>query len=86
MDNKTIVVFRKFKDRGDIVALFPAEINYPNGNCESYQRVGQHGAANYNHCMKISVAAKPEEYKSLKIELESVVGYDLKVMKRYSRK
>ena len=43
---KTIVIFRKFKDLGDIVALFPAETDYPDGSCGSYQSIGQHSAAN----------------------------------------
>jgi hypothetical protein len=33
---KTIVVFRKWKDTQDIIALFPDFINYPDGRCESY--------------------------------------------------
>ncbi len=78
---KTVVVFRKFKDDGSIVALFPHEINYFDGCCESYQTVGQHGAANYGYCISISVPAKPAEYASLKRELEQI-GYNLKVQKR----
>ena len=83
-DFKTIVIFRKFIDQGDVIALFPAEINYPIGNCESYQHVGQHGRADYNHCIDITTAATPKEYKALKRELEGL-GYDLDVKKRYVR-
>lgn len=79
---KTVVVFRRFKDRGDIVALFPNLINYPDGGCESYQHVGQHGSADYNHCMKCSVAATNEESAALKLELEGL-GYNLDVKKRH---
>ena len=80
---KTLVVFRKFNVQGDIIALFPA-IPYNNigDNCESYQRIGQHGAANYAFCMTLSVSATPKEYLSLKQELESI-GYNLDVRKRY---
>jgi hypothetical protein len=78
---KTKVVFRKFRDGGDLIALFPDEINYPNGNCESYQRIGQHGAADYGHCISITVPAHPFEYKALQKELESI-GYDLEIRKR----
>ncbi len=81
MSNQTVVIFRKFKDRGDIVALFPYELNYPNGGCESYQTIGQHGAADYRHCIDISVPATPQEYAPLKRELEQI-GYELKVQKR----
>lgn len=78
---KTVVVFRKFKDWNDIVALFPEEVNYPDGSCESYQHIGQHGAANYQHCIRTSVPAKPNEYKDLQRELEKI-GYDLDIRKR----
>lgn len=82
---KTLVVFRKFKDGGDIVALFPELINYPDGCCESYQHVGQHGAADYIHCIAASVPAKPTEYRSLRQELENI-GYRLDVRQKYLRK
>lgn len=80
---KTIVVFRKFKDLGDIVALFPYEIEYPDGACESYQHVGQHSAAHYTHCIAISRPATPAEYAPLKRELERI-GYSLVIRKRFS--
>ena len=79
---KTVVVFRKFKDHGDLVALFPNEIVDDFGNCNSYQHVGQHGAAAYNGVVYKTVAATPEEYAPLKQELESI-GYLLDVKKRY---
>lgn len=84
-DYKTIVVFRVFKDLGDVVALFPAEIDFPNGGCSSYQHVGQHGAAHYYHCISITRPAKPSEYKALKRELEGL-GYNLKIQKRYTQR
>lgn len=83
MSNRTVVIFRKFKPHlgGDVIALFPFEINYPDGSCESYQHTGQHGAATYNHCMDITVPCSEVEYSSLKRELESI-GYDLVVRRR----
>jgi hypothetical protein len=81
---KTIVVFRKFKDQGDIVALFPAEVVDLVGHCNSYQHIGQHGAASYRFCMAITQSVKLKEYRALKQELESL-GYDLDVRKRYVR-
>lgn len=82
---KTIVVFRKFKDGGDILALFPAEVADSRGNCMSYQHVGQHGAADYTHCISASVPASPVEHRELRQELENI-GYRLAVKLRYSRK
>lgn len=77
---KIKVVFRVFKDGGDVLALFPDEESSP-GLCLSYQRVGQHSSAMYYHCMRITRPAKPLEYKSLKTELESI-GYELDIKNR----
>ena len=84
-DYKTIVVFRKFHDDDSIIALFPAVINYPNGHCESYQHVGQHGAADYTHCVKVSDPATPAEFEPLRRELESI-GYNLDIKKKFIRR
>lgn len=81
IEQVTEVVFRVFKTDGDVVALFPNEIADLEGNCMSYQRIGQHGAATYNHCISISRPAMPAEYASLKRELESI-GYILKIIKK----
>jgi len=79
---KTLVVFRKFKDHGDVVALFPA--NYLGDNCESYQHIGQHGVANYAYCMRVTLPATPAEYAPLERELERI-GYRLNIKRRYTR-
>lgn len=81
---KTKVVFRKYKDNGDILALFP-EIDEGNYACSCYESVGQHGSADYNHCISITKPAKPEEYVSLQKELESI-GYNLDIKKKHIRK
>ena len=81
---KTIVVFRKFKD-GEIIALFPdIPETYP-GDCQSYLHVGQHGAANYAYLVRyITTPATPEEYADLQEELTSI-GYNLDIKKRITR-
>ncbi len=81
--HKTIVVFRRFVSDDAIVALFPAEVNYPDGACESYMHIGQHGAADYSHCLRITRPATPAEYAPLKRELEGI-GYELEIRKRYT--
>lgn len=78
---QTLVVFRKFKD-GAVIAFFPEFINYPDGSCESYMHIGQHGAANYPHCLTITTPAKPSEYAALERELTRI-GYNLKIRKRH---
>jgi hypothetical protein len=76
---KTIVVFRKFKDSGSIIALFPHE---KDGHyCECYMRIGQHSNADYSHCIKITRPATKEEFTKLARELESI-GYNLDVRVR----
>ena len=74
---KTKVVFRKWKNEGDIIALFP-EIDQGPGCCLSYMHVGQHGEADYDHVIKKTIPANKEEYADLEKEL-SFVGYNLNV-------
>ena len=74
---KTKVVFRKWKNEGDIIALFP-EIDQGPGCCLSYMHIGQHGGADYSHVIKKTVPAQKEEYADIEKEL-SFVGYNLNV-------
>lgn len=83
--HKTIVVFRVFKDQGDLIALFPALNDYHDHSCESYQHIGQHGAADYRYCISVSRPAKPSEYAALKSELKGI-GYNLDVRTRYTKR
>ena len=79
--HKTVVQFRKWKDTGEIIAIFPElpATNHPSGGCMSYMHVGQHGACGeIGHC---TIATTPEEYAPLMRELESI-GYNLRVVKR----
>lgn len=80
---KTKVIFRKFKE-GDIIALFPELKHYPDGSVESYQHIGQHGAADMG-IISITKPVKPEDYQELKRELE-FIGYNLDVRKRNIRR
>ena len=70
---KTVVVFRVFKDDGDVVALFPELPADNNGRySESYQHFGQHCGADYEGLMRNGTRpATAEEYADLKKELES---------------
>ena len=78
------VVFRRWKDGGDIIAIFPAipatiHCEY----CLSYGQVGQHAAADYHSVVRHSRPATPAEYAALAVELARV-GYRLKPVKRAS--
>lgn len=80
----TRTVFRKFKD-GQILALFPYEKYDAFGlYCVSYMHIGQHSAADYSGMVAETTLAKPEEYASLKKELESI-GYLIHPIKRASK-
>lgn len=82
---KTKVLFRRYKGTSDIVALFPRLPATPNpAYCLSYMHIGQHGAADPNGCIFMTVPAKPEEYSSLEAQLIRV-GYKLKIAKRTTR-
>lgn len=70
-DSKRVkVVFRKYKKDGEIIALFPG-LPHDHRYCMSFVHVGQHGGADYNLVVRSTVPAKPEEFASLKLELES---------------
>ena len=80
----TPVIFRKFKE-GDLIALFPTiPADMDMGHCQSYQHVGQHGAAD----LGIIYETKPAplyEYTGLLLELISIGYDDLKVYQRCQR-
>ena len=84
----TEVIFRKWnrKDfKGDIIALFPYDVWSYRGDVTSYEHIGQHSGAEYNHCINMTVTAKEEEYKDLKAELK-YIGYNLKVINKRNYK
>lgn len=83
---KTKVIFRKWPANkgGDVIALFPAlagTVGDP-WTCESYQTIGQHGAASVG-LIRDTLPAKREDYRQLAAELQRI-GYDLKIAKRFS--
>ena len=69
----TKVLFRKFLKDGDIIALFPEELWNPSDySIASYMHVGQHGAADYDHIMRITTPANENEYADLLAELKRI--------------
>lgn len=81
---KTTVMFRKFRE-GDVVAMFPEiQADMSKENCQSYQHIGQHGAASYQ-LVNDTRLATPEEYADLKLELEQI-GYNLDIRQRITKK
>ena len=83
---KTKVIFRTFHS-GDAVALFPELPPDAFGvYCVSYQRIGQHGAADISTVVLLTRPSKPDEIRELREELHRVGYTDLQPIKRVTTK
>lgn len=81
----TLVVFRRWRDTGSIIALFPEIPSDINGYfCEAYEHVGQHGGADFHGVMRATKPATDEEAAPLAGELVNL-GYRLKPIRRASQ-
>ena len=77
-EERTAVIFRKWKGDGDIIALFLEIPSDGSGyHCLSYGHIGQHGGANYRVVMRATIPATLHESESLAKEL-TAIGYALK--------
>lgn len=84
-DEITTVIFRVWRDSGDVFALFP-DHDEGGGLCSAFQHVGQHSGANYGSCIAQSRPATAVEYAPLKAELEAApYQYRLRVRRRRVR-
>lgn len=80
----TLVVFRKWRDCGTVIALFPEVPSDIYGHfCEAYEHVGQHGGADYFGVIQATKPVGPAEAMPL-IEELTRIGYRLKTIKRAS--
>ena len=78
----TDVIFRRYKD-GGLIALFPALPGTRDPfTCDSYQTVGQHGAASAD--LDGTKPARGADVLALQRELEGL-GYRLRIMKRFTK-
>jgi hypothetical protein len=81
--NKTKVIFRKFKDDGQIIAIFPEELGtYSPYTSSSYMSIGQHSSCDPVSLISVTKLAKKSEYKDLARELTNL-GYNLQIITRY---
>ena len=72
----TPVIFRTFRNGGDVIALFPTVAHDPSGlYIQSYQHVGQHGAASPVLAVHHTRPATEAEAAPLRRELVRI-GYD----------
>lgn len=78
------VVFRRWRDGGGVIALFPELPADIHGiYCDSYEHVGQHGGADYLGVVRHTAPATPEESAALAAELTRI-GYRLVPVRRAS--
>jgi hypothetical protein len=81
----TQVVFRRWRDSGGIIALFPEMPSDINGYfCEAYEHIGQHGGADYHGVVRATRPATDEEAAPLAGELARL-GYNLQPISRASQ-
>lgn len=78
--HETIVVFRVWRDTGEIIALLPG-LQEPGDMVSSYMHVGEHGAADYTNVIAATRPATEQEYEDLAGELEDR-GYRLRICKK----
>ena len=87
----TAVVFRTFKgSHKETAALFPYEIDsfgrYGAALCSSFEHIGQHGGADYEHVIRQTRPATATEIAELTAELtRAPYGYVLRPILRRNR-
>jgi hypothetical protein len=78
------VVFRRWRDSGDVIALFPEiPADIFGVYCEGYEHIGQHGGADYHGVIQATVPVRHDEAADLAEELTRI-GYNLRPMQRAS--
>jgi len=82
----TKVIFRTWKDTKTVIALFPEIKADLAGNCESYMSKGGHGAANYDHIIRMTRPSTWREYDQMWGELNQMGYYMLKQIQRKPRR
>ena len=85
MSQADIVVFRRWRDTGTVVALFPElPADLGGDHCDAYEHVGQHGGADFHHVLRQTKPCSPDDAAALAAELRTI-GYNLRPVKRASR-
>ena len=83
-DEQTLVVFRRWRDTGSIIALFPElPADYDGWFCDAYEHVGQHGGADYYGVIAATTPVSFDDAAPLADELTRI-GYHLLPIKRAS--
>ena len=85
-EQETLVIFRRWRDTGGIIALFPElPSDYEGRFCDAYEHVGQHGGADYHGVVAATKPVEPEDAADLAKELARI-GYKIKPIRRASQR
>jgi len=85
MSQADIVVFRRWKDTGDVIALFPElPADLDGDHCDAYEHIGQHGGADYHGVIQQTIPCSLNDAAALAQELRTT-GYKLRPIKRVGR-
>jgi len=85
MSQADVVVFRRWRDSGDLIALFPElPADLYGDYCDAYEHVGQHGGADYHSVVKHTKPCSAEASANLAAELRTI-GYVLRPIRWASR-
>lgn len=86
MSQADVVVFRRWKTSGGIIALFPElPADIQGRYCDAYEHVGQHGGADYQGVVQATTPVSLNEAADLANELKSI-GYVIRPLTRAGRK
>jgi hypothetical protein len=84
MTEADVVIFRKWKNNGDIIALFPElPADLAGFYCDAYEHVGQHGGADFHGVIRQTTPCSPDDAAALAAELR-IIGYRLRPIRRAS--
>src|SRR5437667_2662148 len=84
-ERETLVIFRRWREGGTMIALFPEIPSDINGwFCEAYEHVGQHGGADYQGVIAATKPVEPADAADLADELTRI-GYKLTFVRRASQ-
>jgi hypothetical protein len=85
MSQTDVVVFRRWRDTGGVIALFPElPADLGGDHCDAYEHVGQHGGADYYGVIQQTTPCSIAQLADLAAELRTI-GYRLRPIKRARR-
>ena len=85
MSQTDVVVFRRWRETGGVIALFPElPADLGGDHCDAYEHVGQHGGADFHGVVQHTKPCSPDDAADLVAELRTI-GYRLRPVRRASR-